>query len=74
MTLVDTISRLQGITREQARLLLDSAVVEGKGVCTPPPLDLDAIRERADELDPKSQLKADIYCLLIEIETLRGNS
>ena len=50
MTLVDTISRLQGITREQARLLLDSAVVEGKGVCTPPPLDLDAIRERADEL------------------------
>lgn len=62
------------MTREQVRALIEKAEIKGKGTCTPPPLDLEAIRARADELDPKSQLKADIYLLIIEVEKLSGNS
>lgn len=43
-------------------------VIEGTGGFHPPVLDLDAIRKRADELDPKSQTKADIYLLLMELQ------
>lgn len=52
----------------QLQALIDKAEIKGKGVFQAPPLDLEAIRSRADELDPKSQTKADIYMLLIAVE------
>lgn len=48
-----------------------SPVIEAKGTCSVPELDLAAIKARAEDLDPKSQTKADIYLLLIEVERLR---
>ena len=57
--------------RPQIEAVLGQVEVEGKGVFVPPLLDLDAIKLRADELDPKSQIKADIYMLLIEVEKCR---
>jgi len=54
--------------RSQIELVIAKAEVKGKGTFTPPPLDLDAIKARADELDPKSPTKADIYMLLMEVE------
>ncbi len=50
----------------QVRAIIDKAEINATGVFKMPPLDLDAIKQRADELDPKSQLKADIYMLIEE--------
>ena len=47
---------------------LPDMVADGKGAFEPPRIDLDAIKKRADELDPKSQTKADIYLLLMELQ------
>jgi hypothetical protein len=67
-----TITSLGQMTRPQLEAIIAKAEIHAEGVFKPPPLDLVAIRERADELDPKSQLKADIYMLLIEVEKLRA--
>ncbi len=64
------IRSLAELTRPQIRAVIEKATIKAKGTCKPPPLDLDAIQERADELDPKSQTKADIYRLLIEVRRL----
>jgi len=61
-------TNIRDLARAQLQVLMGKAEVKGKGVFTPPPLDLDAIKFRADELNPKSQTKADIYMLLMEIE------
>ena len=50
------------------RFTLPDMVAEGEGAYEPPTLDLEAIRARADELDPTSQTKADIYLLLMELQ------
>lgn len=63
---------LRGPLRLQVEAILSKAEVEAKGTFTPPPLDLDAIKARADELDPKSQTKADIYLLLHHVK--KGNT
>lgn len=65
------IRSLSELTRPQVQLIVDKAEIKATGTYKPPPLDLVAIKARADELDGKSQLKADIYMLLIEIEKLR---
>jgi hypothetical protein len=39
-------------------------IIEGKGEYKDPPLDVLAIRERADALDPADPIKADVYLLL----------
>ena len=62
------VKSLAELASPQIQAILEKAEIKAEGTCTPPPLDLAAIRARADELDPKSQLKADIYMLLIEIE------
>lgn len=59
---------IRELTRAQLQAVIDKAEIKGKGVFKAPPLDLAAIKERADELDTKSQTKADIYMLLREIE------
>ena len=59
---------MRGKLRAQVQAIIDKAEIRGKGTFTPPPLDLDAIKTRADELDPKSQTKADIYRLIYEVE------
>ena len=61
-------TNLRDLARSQLQILMGKAEVRGKGTFKPPVLDLAAIRQRADELDPKSQTKADIYMLLMEIE------
>ena len=63
---------LADILDPTVRALIETAEIEAKGTCSPPPLDLKAIRARADELDPESPIKADIYSLLIEVERLSG--
>lgn len=47
------------------------AEVKAKGTCTPPPLNLDAIKERAENLDSCGQTKTDIYGLIVEVKRLR---
>jgi len=66
------IRNLAELTSPQVKLVLDRAVIKATGTFKLPPLDLDAIQARADELDPKSQTKADIYMLLIEIRRLNA--
>ena len=65
---------LAELSKPQIQAVLDKVVINATGTCTPPPLDLDAIRTRADELDPSSQTKADIYRLLFEVERLQKES
>ena len=67
------IKDIRELTRVQLQAVLDKAEIKGKGVFKAPPFDVDAIRARADELDPKSQTKADIYMLLMEIEKYGRN-
>lgn len=62
------IKDIRELTRVQLQAVIDKAEIKGKGVFIPPSFDLSAIKERADKLDPKSQIKADIYMLLMEIE------
>ena len=62
------IKDIREVARVQLQALVDKAEIKGRGVFIPPPLDLVAIKMRADELDPKSQIKADIYMLLMELE------
>lgn len=64
------IRSLGELTSPQVRAVLDKAEIKATGTCSPPAIDLDAIKSRADKLDPKSQLKADVYLLLIEVERL----
>lgn len=66
------ITDLRQLTQMQMQAILDKVVIKGEGIFKPPPLDLAAIKARAEELDPKSQLKADIYMLLIEIDRLKN--
>ncbi len=53
---------------------IGQAEAKGEGSFTAPPLDIEAIKLRAEILDAKSQLKADIYGLIVEIERLRRES
>ena len=62
---------IRDLTRSQLQVILDKAEIKGKGAFTPPPLDLDAIQQRADELDPTSTTKADLYMLLYEVRRLK---
>ena len=64
------IRSLSELTSPQIQAILEKAEIKATGVCSHPPLDLDAIRARSEELDPKSQTKADIWLLLAEIERL----
>ena len=61
---------IQNLIRTQAQILISKAEVKGKGTFAPPTLDLAAIKQRADELDSQSQTKADIYMLLMEIDSI----
>ena len=72
MTERRTIRSLSELTSPQIQAILEKAEIKATGVCSHPPLDLAAIRERSEELDPKSQTKADIWLLLAEIERLQG--
>lgn len=68
------VSSIAELMSPQVRAIIDKAEIEAKGVFEMPPLDLDAIKSRADELDAKSQTKADIYMLLHEVNRLNGNA
>ena len=61
-------TNVREIARAQLQVIMGKAEVKGKGTFKPPVLDLVAIKQRADELDPQSQTKADIYMLLRKIE------
>lgn len=65
------IRSLSELTQPQVRAILEKAEIKATGSFTPPPLDLEAIRTRAEALDAKSQTKADIYLLILEVERLR---
>ncbi len=65
---METVTNLRQLTRKQVEVLLSKAEIKAKGSFVPPVLDLAAIKARADELDPKSQLKADIYQLLSALQ------
>lgn len=62
------VTDIRKLTRVQLQAILDKVEIKGKGVFKPPVFDLAAIKQRADELDAKSQTKADIYMLLMEVE------
>ncbi len=62
---------IRELTRAQLQVIISKVAIKGKGVFKAPPLDIDAIKARADELDPKSQTKGDIYLLIMEVEKLR---
>ena len=64
------INNLRDLARPHIQAIIEKATLEGKGTFTPPPLDLAAIKARADQLDGKSQIKADIFMLLLEIDKL----
>ncbi len=68
------INSLSELTRPQVQALLDNVKIQATGTYTPPPLDLEAIKARADELDPQSQAKADMYLLILEVERLTDAS
>ena len=59
---------IQDLIRTQAEVLIGKTEIKGKGTFKPPMLDLVAIKQRADELNPQSQTKKDIYVLLQMIE------
>jgi len=65
------INSLGELTRPQFEAIIERAEIKAEGTFKPPPLDLAAIKARADELDPRSQTKADIYLLILEVERLR---
>lgn len=62
---------LRDLTRKQIDAIIAKAEIHGKGAYKDPPLDIDAIKQRADEnLDAGSQAKADIYLLIKEVKRL----
>ncbi len=61
---------LAELATPQIQAMLDKVQIEGKGTCSPPPFDLAAIKARAEKLDAKSQVKADLFMLIIEVERL----
>ena len=66
------IRNVKDLARPQVQAIVDKAELKGKGTFKLPELNLEAIRARADELDPKSQLKADLYLLMMEVEKLNA--
>ena len=63
---------LREAMKAQVEVVIQKAEHKGKGLFVNPPLDLDAIRVRSEELDPRSQTKADIWMLLAEVNRLRS--
>lgn len=62
------------LVKHAVNVAIGKAEVKAKGTCIPPPLDWEAIKARADELDPKSQLKTDLYILLLEVKRLTNGN
>lgn len=74
MTNKTVVYDIRELTKAQLSAVLDKAEIKGTGNFKMPELDLEAIRERSEQLDAKSQIKADIWMLLAEVERLRkGN-
>lgn len=63
---------MPNIIKDIIKLAISNAEIKAKGSFNPPSLDLKAIKIRADELDGKSQLKTDIFMLLLEVERLNN--
>jgi len=67
------IKDIRELTRVRLQAVIDKAEIKGKGVFKTPVFDLEAIEARAELLDPKSQIKADIYMLIMELEKMKGS-
>jgi hypothetical protein len=68
------IKSVSDLLRPEVQAIIAKAEIKAKGTFTPPSLDLQAIKARADKLDAASQTKADMFMLLLEIEELTNES
>ena len=61
---------LAELTRKQFDEVIKKAKIKGEGAYRDPPLDLDAIRARAEALDPTDPIKADVFLILKKLAKL----
>jgi hypothetical protein len=67
MTDTKVVKDIRELTRSQLEVIVNKAEIKAKGVFQRPRLDIDAIKARADQLDAKSPIKADVYLLIAEL-------